>query len=234
MTTYNSYEAAKIANPESEICKLASGYIATNEPQGVSVHKCNPADYCMTVEKFLADGHKFVEGDIVIDDGEVAVIDCEFECTVYNDPDEGDSFIYILRAAALEERPIEKIEWDGEGLPPVGVECEAVFVEHEHKGYGEFLVLGYHSNYVWMEYVGELSNKSKHYTSKVDLVKFRKPETKQQREGRERLEAAYDLFCHVQVVNNRPDCGFESFELYERSNPLYTLMVDKTNYRISK
>ena len=125
-----------------------------------------------------------------------------------------------------------EVEWNGEGLPPVGVECEAVFIEHDHKGYGEFLILGYHSNYVWMEYIGELSNKSKHYTTKVDLVKFRKPETPQQREDRERLEAAYDLYlirCHA--VNQPITYEFHEFKLEPDAKNGWLAVVDKTNYR---
>ncbi|CAH9016968.1 putative coil containing protein [Vibrio phage 217E38-1] len=128
------------------------------------------------------------------------------------------------------------IEWNGEGLPPVGVECEAVFIDHEHKGYGEFLILGYHSNYVWMEYIGKLRNKSKHYTAKINMVKFRKPETPQQREDRERLEAAYDLYCHIAKMNNRVPYSFEQFSndstTYYRKE--YLEIVCKTNYRKEK
>ncbi|AUR92998.1 hypothetical protein NVP1181O_34 [Vibrio phage 1.181.O._10N.286.46.C9] len=121
-----------------------------------------------------------------------------------------------------------EVDWNGEGLPPVGVECEAVFVDHEHKGHGEFLILGYHSNYVWMEYVGELSNKSKHYTAKVELVKFRKPEAPQQREDRERLE----------LVSNICEDLFGEMASQCREDVVSTIdamvcggWVDKTNYR---
>jgi hypothetical protein len=88
---------------------------------------------------------------------------------------------------------ITKVEWGGAGLPAVGVECEAVFIKYEHKGYGKFLILGYHDNYVWMEYIGDLSNKSKHYTAKVDMVKFRKPETEAERAEREREESRSNI-----------------------------------------
>lgn len=99
------------------------------------------------------------------------------------------------------EAPEEKeVEWVN-GLPPVGTECEAVFIEHEHKGYGEFLILGYYGDYVWMEYIGELSNKSKHYTAKVDMVKFRKPESEAEKLQRERIEngkAYYELISSIE------------------------------------
>lgn len=84
-------------------------------------------------------------------------------------------------------------EWVN-GLPPVGEVCDALFINYNHKGYGKFLVLGYHSNYVWLEYVGELRNKSKHYTAKVDSVKFQKQETEAEKLERERLEVI-DAMC---------------------------------------
>ena len=114
MTTYNSYEAAKIANPESDIYRVKSssigGYVALGASDFIELNDgdesslCNPADHCMTVEKFLADGHKFVRGDVV-DAGKVGVIETGFEINAYNEPDGGDSSIFILRAAALEEKP---------------------------------------------------------------------------------------------------------------------------------
>lgn len=98
------------------------------------------------------------------------------------------------------------------GLPPVGAKCEALFIEHEHKGYGEFLVLGYHGSYVWMEYIGELSNTSEHFTSKVSLIKFRKPETEAERIKRERLENGktfYQLMSDIETsVMNPEDSGY--------------------------
>ncbi len=103
MKTYNAYQEAKIANPEMEVYKLAAGFIATNEPQGVSVHKCNPADYCMTVEKFLANGHKFVEGDCYLNSNVVSIGLVNIPW-VNNNPSALDSKLFILRAAALESQ----------------------------------------------------------------------------------------------------------------------------------
>jgi hypothetical protein len=121
---------------------------------------------------------------------------------VDNDP------LYEATPLTVSEEP----EWDGEGLPPVGTKCEALFIEHEHKGYGEFLVLGYHGSYVWMEYIGELSNTSKHYTAKVNLIKFRKPETEAEKMARERLENGktfYQLMSDIETsVMNPANSGY--------------------------
>lgn len=103
----------------------------------------------------------------------------------------------LCREDTVKEDVEETTEWDGAGLPPVGTGCEAVFIDHEHKGYGEFLILGYYGDYVWMEYIGDLSNKSKHYTTKVDMVKFRKPESEAERVERERVNAIYDMCASV-------------------------------------
>jgi len=131
MTTYNSYAEAKIANPECEIVTetqkcideygldkefhpvIANGEFANGyeyfHNKGVSPRindgyfdLCNPADYCMTVEKFLADGHRFVNGDICRDDGDVVTVKCSAD---WNEPQPNDGNRYVLRAAALEKEP---------------------------------------------------------------------------------------------------------------------------------
>ena len=76
--------------------------------------KCDPSKYCMTVEKFLADGYKFVEGDLILDESSVYLVsDCQtqkyWDGTVYetesaNKPNSDDDSRYILRAAALKPR----------------------------------------------------------------------------------------------------------------------------------
>ena len=136
-----------------------------------------------------------------------------------------------MRELTLEDlKPQTKeVEWVN-GLPPVGVECEAVFIEHEHKGYGEFLILGYHSNDVWMEYIGELSNKSKHYTAKIDLVKFRKPETEAERKEREEIEAASYLLSgwFNAIGKDMPEWG----SVNEDVKAHYLEIVRETNYKV--
>ncbi len=220
---YSSFADAKIAHPDEDIYSYKGKYQTGSAPcrLGEWWKKCNPADHCVTVERFLADGHKFVEGDLVLDGRDVFQITDSaprngfwFFVDVSNEPDDCDSDRYILRAAALEEKPIENVEWVN------GDKC--VFAGEEHT-FGCINPICDQGSVVIFDETGDYHGCS--------VGELSKPETPQQREDRERLEAAYDLFCHVQIVNNRPDCGFESFELYERSNPLYTLMVDKTNYR---
>ena len=121
MTTFDSYAAAKIANPNSEIVTTCDSWTGGDELKGkfealnsdprethLVEHErwviCNPADHCQTVEKFLADGHKFVEGDICLrDDGDVITV--TESVLDWNVKDELDGKRFILRAAALEEKP---------------------------------------------------------------------------------------------------------------------------------
>ncbi|WAX23061.1 hypothetical protein pA_gene0020 [Vibrio phage 13VT501A] len=118
MTTYNTFAEAKIANPESEIVRWnksdeykavsksdLSGYLTTWS-------YCNPADYCITVEQFLKDGHKFVEGDKYIHSRmeSVLTVGHGFSVDESNDVHGDDGNCYILRAAALEQ-PKQEVEW---------------------------------------------------------------------------------------------------------------------------
>lgn len=118
MTTYNTYQEAKIANPKGDIYKLdRQGCFVCPEHGGVEVVmftdydsigvKCSHEDYCMTVEEFLADGHKFFEGDVYLNiQGDVRVVNSNKEwIDVLNGKSAMDNKRYILRAAALEEKP---------------------------------------------------------------------------------------------------------------------------------
>ncbi len=115
MTTYNSYEAAKIANPESVIYKASSGNYATNEvfnPGLCTVIECNPVDHCMTNNEFIEKGHRIVIGDIVLDEKRVVTISDHNNLETYNSIVEGDDTTFILRAAALQEKkPRTKVEY---------------------------------------------------------------------------------------------------------------------------
>jgi hypothetical protein len=233
MTTYNSYEAAKIANPDSEIWASKLARCGRDNIFGTKVSlaeltnnyfKCNPADHCMTVEKFLADGNKFVEGDVIFNTYPRPTVDfiCDADLNNYNELDEeDDDKRYILRAAALEEKPSEKVEWDGEGLQTVGVECWFNFkVAHPQK--------------CKVKYIGKTvcvyeSADGNEYSTLISEVAFSKIETEQQREDRQRLEAAYDLYCEWRGEMH------ESFYAFKRCNhDNWLSIVDKTNYRISK
>ncbi|AUR96995.1 hypothetical protein NVP1236O_03 [Vibrio phage 1.236.O._10N.261.52.C4] len=114
MTTYNTYQEAKVANPKGDIYKLdRQGCFVCSEHGGVEVVmftdydsigvKCSHEDYCMTVEEFLADGHKFFDGDKCIDE-EGYVIALAGHHT-WGQPDGHNEYRYVLRAAALEEKP---------------------------------------------------------------------------------------------------------------------------------
>ncbi|AUR83618.1 hypothetical protein NVP1038O_08 [Vibrio phage 1.038.O._10N.286.51.C2] len=119
--TYDSFSTAKIANPHEEIlkarddwdgCKSYIGKFVANKSDenggipliGKGAWKiCNPVDYCMAVEKFLADGYKFTKGDVVLNMHEVLTL-TESKVWNFNRKDKLDSKRYILSAAALKPR----------------------------------------------------------------------------------------------------------------------------------
>ena len=115
MATYNSYEEAKIANPECDIYiyksqhnessfKAIDGAPTSQFANGWKL--CHPANHCMTVEQFLDDGHKLAMKDVVLNSGGAVVCmdynRCLSDFGVLNG---GSHKEYILRAAALEEKP---------------------------------------------------------------------------------------------------------------------------------
>ncbi|AUS01641.1 hypothetical protein NVP1287O_68 [Vibrio phage 1.287.O._10N.286.55.C7] len=109
MTTYNTYQAAKIAMPLACIIhNTEDGYffgMPSREGTTLSDDGCifaEPQDYCMTVEKFLSDGYKFVEGDLILGCGD-RVIKVDGSIQLWNSPEDADARNFILSAAALEE-----------------------------------------------------------------------------------------------------------------------------------
>jgi hypothetical protein len=133
MTTYNTYQEAKIANTNCEI--FTDGNIFVNEYSSsfyYDMKKCHPKDYCITLEKFLACGYKLVADDEWLDkDGDVMRV-YDYSASGVNEPHEFDNERYILKAKVLEDEFNDSeiangSGWDGTGLPPVGVECEKIF-----------------------------------------------------------------------------------------------------------
>ena len=122
MTTYNSYEAAKIANPESDIYiyksqhnessfKAIDGAPTSQFANGWKL--CHPANHCMTVEEFLKAGYKLYLGDIYLSiNGVVCFCDANFPPSVLNNPNEHDNERYILRAKSLEEKPKTESDYE--------------------------------------------------------------------------------------------------------------------------
>lgn len=95
-------------------------------------------------------------------------------------------------------------EWNGEGLPPVGAECEILFKEYPQKGFGLFIVLAYHGGAIWVQYVGPLENNGKCYTAECSTLEFRKPETPEQKAEREKKEEAEEMIqC---LLDNYTEC----------------------------
>ncbi len=110
MTTYKTYQEAKIAMPKACIIENTDSGLFFGMPtrEGATLaggsRFAEPQYYCMTVEKFLEDGHKFVEGDIYLTPyGRVItagspVISTEHLNKYGNELDD----CFILRAAALD------------------------------------------------------------------------------------------------------------------------------------
>ncbi len=111
MRVYGTYQEAKIANPECDIYNDTHGKFRPIKDAPTSHFAngwelCKPQNYCMTVEKFLVDGHR-----LEIDDWVIGVRGLTFQISS-NEIDEWnvksvtpmDSKLYILRAAALETK----------------------------------------------------------------------------------------------------------------------------------
>lgn len=111
-----------------------------------------------------------------------------------------------------------EVEWDGKGLPPVG--CK---IKTRH-GVSEVLsTSSWDGGVVTYSYDDGVSiGCAWNNRSWVNII-----ETPQQREERERLEAAYDLYCHAIDL----DTPFDNFCNFGPLKDIYTKIVDKTGYK---
>lgn len=77
-----------------------------------------------------------------------------------------------------------------------------------------------------------LSGKSRNSHSLTDawIEELSKPEPKEQKAERERLEAAYDLYCDWCVANEYPKFSFDRFKSSKDLDGMLVI-VDKTGYR---
>lgn len=119
----------------------------------------------------------------------------------------------------------EETDWNGEGLPPVGVECEWIGGGLSHGDWGAVIVRSYNDDYAWIE---KLHDKSMHTVR--NPAHFRKPETHEQKAGRERVEAAYDLYL-TRHINANVLYRYDEFLKNKGTLNGFLAIVDKTGYR---
>lgn len=122
-------------------------------------------------------------------------------------------------------------EWNGEGLPPVGVECEMTF-----NGKSQTITTLYYDDHksgmIMFYHVDSGKSVASDYDwCLVENCIFRKPETQQQREDRERLESAYELYVTAQVALDGDVIEYSDFIKESRQMRGALAIVDKTGYR---
>lgn len=167
-----------------------------------------------------------------------------------------DEHCYILRASAMEiptQSPEERealdmidttskqvdslakggpAEWDGKGLPPVGVECEKIF-----DGISQIVTPLYyddHKSGMVMFYYRDSGNSvgSDYDWCLVENCIFRKLESPEQKAERERLEAAFEVYLAFWSASKSTIITMNMSEFKDCSDLNYWLaVVDKTGYR---
>jgi hypothetical protein len=114
--------------------------------------------------------------------------------------------------------------WDGEGLPPVGAECEFQYPEGRwNAGYYHGKTKSGKLNLYIIEY------KDGEVVTLGGLTKFRPIETPEQKEERERLEAGKELY---ELYMSNWDTAYISWDgLDNKNKSAFLSIVEKTGYR---
>lgn len=110
MNTYETYQEAKIANPNQEIYELSGKFQTGDAPArpGEKWELCNPADYCISLSDFRELDYEVCNGDLILGiDGTFVEVSNVYN---YNKPWHGDDKRFILKAKALEETKTYRYE----------------------------------------------------------------------------------------------------------------------------
>ncbi|AUR81538.1 hypothetical protein NVP1007O_72 [Vibrio phage 1.007.O._10N.261.55.F9] len=209
MTTYNTYQEAKIANNPSAIYKLDNGEFVTGgwiEYRNYGKHTfelCDPADYCMSMLMFYEIGLELIDGDMYQNErGIVCTVgDLGFEEQYCNNLEghADPSKVYILKSLALKDIPTEtpeekevmdSIESVGEVEWKNGDECEIEMQE----GVRRYL-FGCECPNNQQTCIVFTKDGGGHMVMPIERLK--KPETPQQRKERERLEVIDEMCWDV-------------------------------------
>lgn len=132
-------------------------------------------------------------------------------------------------------------DWNGERLPPVGAECDILDINGNeiigngtvyHVDGNKFFILSKSlKDYPEESTINMFDGTTNLYVLWVNDGdnRFRKPETPEQKAERERLEAAYDLYCYA-IEDNLIPVSIDEFKGSKLEHP-WLRVVDKTNYR---
>ena len=132
------------------------------------------------------------------------------------------------------QKEMAEFGWDGEGLPPVGVVCifspKQPEIVKKHSVFGDaierkVLVVFHDEDLAVAKWAGRYES-----FRGSDFKPLESPEDK---EERERLESAYDLYCHARSVLGHVGSTFENFQgnCMGFTKDEYLAIVDKTKYR---
>jgi hypothetical protein len=141
----------------------------------------------------------------------------------------------MLIERLISETGEKEVQWDGNGLPPIGYECEVFYNGHWHR----FIPRSYHKKPDDEDVVlgdvlpyGECDWECGY----ADLsFAFRKIEDSQQ--YKDRLEAAYDLFVEWQKDDDFDPSRLRDFDNFKKDKATvndWLRAVDKANYRKQK
>ena len=125
------------------------------------------------------------------------IFDKEWRAMDDEDFNEDDSVLPIPLEYLKEQEP-KKLQWDGVGLPPVGLMCEVYGALGNYDEWQECKIFAIVHGQIF------ISNEDSWVNRPVGWFKFRPIETHKQKEDRQKLEAAYSLY-EVYMEENDPD-----------------------------
>ncbi|EGR0073146.1 TPA: hypothetical protein NIK62_000111 [Vibrio cholerae] len=128
-----------------------------------------------------------------------------------------------------------QVDWDGIGLPPVGVICEIKYKNANHAVWRKCKVFAYSNEDSFVAAIWHFDGEFwRHNTIETSEYDFRKLESQQQLEVRERIEAAYALYCESLIGEDEETVSFDEFKEFKNRLRQWLRIVDKTGYRINK
>lgn len=243
MAIYKTYKEAVLANGSTKGVyeKLRNGGFQFGFLEPGQWKECDPADHLESLEDFRDSDKKLMPGDIVtLKPGGVLTLS-ESLVEVWGTQSDGDDKRFVLQAAADQvETPEEKEAFDAIDTTPQQAESLS---KNEWKngdtllwknGNGEFLECNT-GRYIGYDYEDDFhvfvmtDDGAAYRVGYAHSDGITRPETPAEREERERLESARELYLFANKAMQGAD--IVNHYNFEQSECIWLALVDKTGYR---
>lgn len=132
-------------------------------------------------------------------------------------------------------KQLDKAEWNGEGLPPIGAKAVFSYADFELPSWLEIgqkvEIIAHQFNNSIPVAVFRVETTFGMEVSFAGAESFSKPELPEDKLKRDRLESAYELYCIMCDIEGYAKFDLTDFSKTKKDSAVWLAIVDKTKYR---